>query len=416
MTVGPGPTSGSTQVEQDLRTQSVPATLRAGRRPDRLGPVHVAQLLIAELVLIGVLAVVGRNVWAVVIAAVLGLLVLGPLLVRRRGRWLPEWLLLRMSQRRRAAAGRAGGPDPRISALRSLAPDLEVADVDTTEGVRVGVARDDAGWYAVAVVTAPGAMGGEARPTLPLDAMVNVLAEAEQPGAVLQVVIHTVPAPGLSDPSTRFPASQSYRELVAQFGQGAVALDQTTWVAVRLDRRTLAELGVEPGATLERAPAVVAALIRRVAKSLRRAGLSATVLDAGGLVGALARSCDLEEVVPGSPGPREEWSAWHSARLAHRSFWVRDWPPVAHATPLLQWLTTVPAALSSVALVLAADRDDQDVSLRCLLRVAAPVDELTRLSHGIEEGGRRAGAHLFPLDGEQGPATYASAPTGGGPG
>ena len=68
------------------------------------------------------------------------------------------------------------------------------------------------------------------------------------------------------------------------------------------------------------------------------------------------------------------------------------WPPVAHATPLLQWLTTVPAALSSVALVLAADRDDQDVSLRCLLRVAAPVDELTRLSHGIEEGGRRAGA------------------------
>jgi len=415
MTVGPGPASGSAQVKEGLQTPPEPATLRAGRRADRLGPIHVAQLLLAEATLVTILALLGRSVVVVVLAALLGVLLVGVTLARVEGRWLVERWLLRVRQRRRAVTRSVAGPDARLDALRLLAPDLDVTDVDTTEGVRVGVARDDAGWFAVAVVSAPGSMAGDARPPLPLETMVTVLSEAEQPGAVLQVVVHTVPAPGLVDLSNPVPASQSYRELVAQFGQQAVPMDQTTWVAVRLDKQTLAELGAEADASMERAPAVVAALIRRVAKSLRRAGLSATVLDANGLVAALARSCDLDEVVPGTPGPREEWSAWYSPRFAHRVFWVRGWPPVSNAGPLLHWLTTVPAALSSVAVVLVPGGDDREVSFHCLLRVAAPVGELARISRGVQEGGRRAGADLFPLDGEHGPAVYASAPTGGGP-
>lgn len=415
MTVGSVPASGSAQIKQEPPDEFASVAPRPVQRPDRLGPVHVAQLVIAEVVVIGVLAVVGRGPWLVAAAGAVGLLVLAVLLTRRQGRWLLEWAWLQLRRRRRVAGGVATGPDPRIAALRSLAPALEVTDVDTAEGVRVGVANDDAGWYAVAVITSASAMGGDARPALPLDTMVTVLADAEQPGAVLQVVTHTVPPPGLVEPVPQVPASQSYQELVAQFGPGTVPLDQTTWVAVRLERRTLAELGVAAGSALDSAPGIVAVLIRRVAKSLRRTGVQTTVLDAGGLIGALARSCDLEEVTAGGPGPREEWSSWHSPRLAHRSFWLRDWPPLSHAAPLLEWLTTVPAAASNLSLTLAPAGDDADVALRCLLRVAAPAGDLERLCQRIQQGGEQVGAALFPLDGEQGPAVYASAPTGGGP-
>ena len=88
---------------------------------------------------------------------------------------------------------------------------------------------------------------------------------------------------------------------------------------------------------------------------------------------------------------------------------------LSHAAPLLEWLTTVPAAASNLSLTLAPAGDDADVALRCLLRVAAPAGDLERLCQRIQQGGEQVGAALFPLDGEQGPAVYASAPTGGGP-
>jgi hypothetical protein len=66
-------------------------------------------------------------------------------------------------------------------------------------------------------------------------------------------------------------------------------------------------------------------------------------------------------------------------------------------------------------MILAPDGDPGDtVDLRCVVRVAAPPKELAGVVQAVEKGARLAGARLFPLDGEQGPAAYASAPTGGG--
>jgi type VII secretion protein EccE len=425
MTVSPPPARGLARVgDGGPRAGADQAVLLPRRRLGHLGPVHVTQLLLAELVIIGVLAALNQGALVVTGAALAGLLLLGITMGRQQGRWWLERRLIVRQFRRRLAGGADRAADPRLTALRRLAPGLVVSDVDVADGAQVGVARDDAGWYAVIAVP-PTAAGfgeagpglGEAGPGLPLDAMVAALGEAEQAGATLQVVTHTIPAPSLDTPAQSL-AGQSYRQLLAGFGAVPVPVSQTSWVAVRLDARTLAELGVDDDADLGSAPAVVAALVRRVGTSLRRAGTAHQVLDSEGLLAALARSCDLESLPTTGGGPpvvREDWSAWHSTRLAHRAFWVRSWPPLGQAAHLLRWLATAPAAVSSLALVLAPDQDQPTVDLRCLLRVAAPAGELAAVCETIAAGARRAGAELFPLDGEQGPAVYASAPTGGGP-
>jgi hypothetical protein len=303
-----------------------------------------------------------------------------------------------------------------VTALRGLAPGLAVENIAASDGAQVGVARDDAGWYAVAAVVPSAAMRDDPIGGLPLDTLVATLADAGQPGTVLQVVTHTVPAPGLAvDPGS--PASQSYRQLLGRFGGVPVAMDRATWLAVRLDARALAEAGADDVADVDQAAALVAALIRRVAKALRHVGLPYQVLDADGLVAALSRSADLPpNPEDGRPAAyREDWSMWHSAQLAHRTFWLRDWPPLAEAGGLLAALSHAPAALTSVALVLAPDEDDGPVDLRCLVRVAAPAPALTQVSRNVVRVAEQAHATLFPLDGEQGPAVYASAPSGGGP-
>jgi hypothetical protein len=189
-------------------------------------------------------------------------------------------------------------------------------------------------------------------------------------------------------------------------------------VAVRADARALAEAGAEDTSDLDRVPLLVVTMVRRVAKALRRVGIPYQVLDAEGLTAALARSCDLQPAEDAGGKPvqaREDWTVWHSATLAHRSFWLRKWPPLTEAGALLAWLTTVPAAMTSVSLVLAPETDADTVDLRCLVRLAAPPKALAQACLTLVRGVSQGHGHLFPLDGEQGPAAYASAPTGGGP-
>ena len=393
---------------------AAPATLTARRRPGYLGPVHVIQLVLVEAAVIAVLALAGRGIVVLGASAVVGLVLLVVLLSRKNGRWWVEQRMMVRQYRRRRRARPANLPvDPRLTALRWLAPSLAVEEIQTRDGAQIGVARDDAGWFAVAAVTSRSAMSDEPRTALPLHIMAQALVEVDQPGSVMQVVTHTVPAPSLDSDSGK-PAGHSYRELLQRFGPVPIPVDRATWVAVRLDARALAESGVDGGVETEQAQAAVATLVRRVAKSLRQVGIGYHVLDADGLLDALARSCDLLQPAQAgpTPDPREDWSAWHSGRLAHRSFWVENWPSIAQSGALLDWLSTAPSAQSSVTTILTPDGDKVD--LRCLVRIAAPPNELAGVVRAVDKGARRAGARLFALDGEQGPAAYASAPTGGG--
>ncbi|MDG4772610.1 type VII secretion protein EccE [Solwaraspora sp. WMMD792] len=413
-----GAPGGAARVSAETPDASGPAILLPRRRPGYLGPVHVMQLLLVEAVIVAVLAVLGRGVALTTGASAAGLLLLAATLGRHQGRWwLERRAMTRQYRRRRQdTSGTPRADDPRVAALHRLAPGLVVENVAVADGAQVGVARDDAGWYAVAAVTPSTPMRGVAG-GLPLEKLADALSEADQPGTVLQVVTQTVPAPSV-DMHPSAPAGQSYHQLLARFGGVPLPADRATWIAVRLDARALAEAAATGDADLDAAPAVVAALVRRVTKSLRRVGVSCRLLDADGLLTALVRSCDLEPAAPDTQReaapPREEWSDWHSSRLAHRSFWIRDWPPVGQVSGLLDWVSTVPAAMTNVALIMAPDSSQKMIDLRGLVRVSAPAADLGQLCQSVAQGVERAGADLFPLHGEQGPAVYASAPTGGG--
>jgi type VII secretion protein EccE len=389
-----------------------PAILVPRRRPGYLGPVHIVQLLLVEVVVVAVLASLDRGTVTVAAAAAAGLLLLLLVLARRHGRWwLERRVMSRRYHRRRQASVVADGGDVRIAQLRQFAPGLAVQNVSAADGVQLGVARDDAGWYGV-VALAPS--GREDPDGLRLDALTAGLAEAEQPGAVLQVVVQTVPAPGVETPGAS-AAGYSYRQLLARFGALPMPADQATWIAVRLDARLLAESVPDDGADVDAAPTVVAALIRKVTKSLRHAGVAHRVLDADSLLDALVRACDLEHAAHDAQPARarEEWSEWRSSRLAHRSFWVRGWPSIEEAGRWLAGLSTA-GAVTTVAVTLAPEAGGRTADLRALLRVAAPPDDLAQVCQAIQRAADQARADLFPLDGEQGPAVYASAPTGGG--
>jgi hypothetical protein len=80
----------------------------------------------------------------------------------------------------------------------------------------------------------------------------------------------------------------------------------------------------------------------------------------------------------------------------------------------LESVFAVPAAMTSVSIILAPDYGDPAVDLKALVRIAAPPEHLDEACRTVVRGVRRAKADLFRLDGEQAPAVYASAPTGGG--
>ena len=185
------------------------------RRPGHLGPVHIMQLVLVEAAVIAVVASFGHGLLLISTIAVVALLLLVATLARYGGRWWLERRLMTWQYRQRQRRGGGPGPDPLVGALRQLSPGLVVEDVDAPDGAQVGVARDDAGWYAVAAVSPTAEMRDDPTSGVPLDLLVETLSEAGQPGVAVQVVLHTVPATGFSvDPGS--PVGQSYRQLLTQ--------------------------------------------------------------------------------------------------------------------------------------------------------------------------------------------------------
>ncbi len=391
------------------------ARLSARRRPSHLGAVHVLQLLVVEAAAYAALASIRSGTARLLGVALVGLVTAALMLARWHGRWwLERAMLARRYRRRRGAGPDPYEPDPRLSVLRALAPDLTVTEVTGPDGARVGVARDGAGWYAAAQVDPPTSLRGDASARVPVDDLARALDDAGQPGAVVQVLTSTVPTPVPDPGSTLRPAFDvSYREIL---GSAVLPVDRCTWVVVRLDARVLAQAGVldgsgTGGAELDtRAPAVAGALIRRLGKVLRRHGLEVQILDAPALLAAVAGACGL---TGGRDTPRELWRSWSCADLAHACFWVRQWPAPEAIGGVLDHLAAPPAGCTTwVSLTLAADGDAVD--LQCLTRVSGPAAILDRACAEIGQRAALAGADLFRLDGEHAPAVYASAPTGGG--
>ncbi|MEU8656975.1 type VII secretion protein EccE [Actinoplanes philippinensis] len=386
-----------------------PVAVRAVPRRGHLGSLSLAQILVAEAVLLALAVSLAAGPVVLLAAGAASAALLFVFFSRRQQRWWLEHRRVARDHRRRRAARIDPRPGPVLAALRTIAPGLAVRDVTGADGT-VGVARDEAGWFSVVTL-------GPAAGPLPLDALFGLLAGTGQPGLVLELVTHTVPAPSPDVPAAS-PSGASYRQLTETTGAGPVPAYRESSVSLRVDAQALAEALLDHTADPEAAETLVAGLARKVVTGLRRLGLTGRPLDADGLLALLARSCDVEpQALADGPGPDETWNFWRSARLVHRTYWLRTWPVSAtEIGSLFAWASTAPAAQTSVALVLRAS-GAEDVPVRAFIRLATRPDaDLRALDRVLVEGVRRAGGELQPLDGEQGPAAYATAPTGGGAG
>lgn len=401
------------RVGTDPAKETTPATFVRRRRPGYLGPVNVIQLVLLEALVVLILLLLRHSPFLLLGGVVLTALVLVVTFARSGGRWWVERALIRRQYRRRRSSGYLPADDMRLVAMHRLVPDLVVETVDGLGGAgQVGIGRDGAGSFAVVAVVPPAGVNGDALGRLPLGRLASIARDAEQPGAIVQVVRHTVPAPGAMISSNQ-PAATSYRELMQQYGASTPG-DHLTWVAVRFDARSVAEASIGSADELDEIPVMLAALVRRVSKALRRAGLECQVLDAEGLLDALVRSCDLEQPRDGTQTTpaTENWTYWQSSSLAHACFWLSGWPGLRDSGALLDEMSGTSAALTSLALILAPYDDVTEI--RCLVRVAADPSVINQCCKTVERTVSRGGGGLFRLDGEQAPAVYATAPTGGG--
>lgn len=365
--------------------------LRSRRTPGRLGVVGVSQLLVFQMVQVGLLVVLVQGTWAAALGGVVGTLAIVGTFGRWRGRWASELVLLWLRHRRRRGVLDNRATDPRLAVLGELVGDLAVEEVPGPDEAPMGMGSDGAGWFAVLEVEPS---EGGVDPPVPLAALSRIGAEAGVAGVVMQVVSHAVPVS--ADPTDR---------------------QRHLWVAVRLDSELVAAAMVDDPEPTLAVPAVLAELTRRVHRALRRRGLRARVLDADGVIEALLGACDLTAHDSAGPQPgqiHEDWDAWHSARLAHRCFWLSTWPDADRGTGLLGTLAELPGIRVSVALMLEPRPDASEADLLCLVRLATPREHSRQIGELVTGLAAGQGAKLFPLDGEHALAVYASAPSGGG--
>ncbi len=257
---------------------SADAGVRAIPRRGQLGPVSLTQIVVAELAVLATVAAAIQGPIPALVAGVIGLALIVIFFARQRGRWWLEHRQIARSHARRRAAALETGAGPVLAALRTISPGLAVRDMPAQDGARAGVAKDEAGWFSVVALTPTAPVHHDAAP-IPLDALVSVLAATEQPGVVLELVTHTVPAPS-PDVHASSPAGSSYRQLVESLSPEPVPAHRESTISVRVDARVLAEALHDHTADLEAASALVAGLGRKVATSLRRIGIACRVLDA----------------------------------------------------------------------------------------------------------------------------------------
>lgn len=397
-----------------------PWPLTRYRARQRIGRFRVEQFVVVELVLLGVLTLLHRPLWQILVGGVLGFVLLVLAFMRSGGRWWLSRLALRARFRRRGRAARGDrGHDHRMAVLRELSPALTI-DAAEERGVPMGVGYDGTGWFAAAEIEI-GSDGvfsdvGEA---LPLGVLARTLLEEEFPVSAVQLVTHTVPAPTIALDG-RSPCQQSYRELIAAAGNTAVA-HQVQWLAVRLDADDAADVAAERGGGAAGIHKAMASAINRCAKVINSRNRSCRTLDRDELMDALVRSCGVmgAGAQPGHRRTNEEWQSWRGDGLVHTGFWVHRWPDARAETPeLLNQLIAACGVESSLSVLLRrpsllADQETESaVDLAGIVRLIAEPALLGPAGSAFQQAAGMAGFGLRSLGGEQAPAVFATAPTG----
>ncbi|HEY7224470.1 MAG TPA: type VII secretion protein EccE [Micromonosporaceae bacterium] len=374
------------------------------------GRVGVVQIVAIELAVMAVVTpAVTTTPMTAMTTTLVALPLLLPVLARHHGRWWYEavfaWLELRRRRRDGTRAVLVGAEFfDTYPELARLFPHLAIQSIPHRE-TSIGIGADDLGWFAVIALTAPD--GIAVGPSEPMS--IGLLVRQAGALSTVQVVTRHTPAPVSADPDS--PCAVSYQELCQRL---AVAYQRQTWIALRIELRDAADReGDEAGVH-----AALASATTRISELLNSQGMGHRVLDARGLRRALADAYGPGpyaggHLVSGAAG--ESWSRWRGEHAVHLCYAVTDWPEDA-APETLTWLGAV-AGAHAVCVSLAAGpmrapgRDSGHVGGRVVVRLVASPRTVRQCQRTLRAGAGRLGIGLVRLDGELGPAVYASTPT-----
>lgn len=371
------------------------------RRRVRTGRVRGVggRVVVAEIAGVAVVASVFAPRWVFIGVTLLAAAVLVATFGRAGGRWWWEAVVLsrRLRRRRRVAAAQVlaaaidGGSVPQpVAWLRTLAPALTLRSVTVgTQAVAVGA--DEDGWFAVAEL---GSLWG--------DDLAPAASESPDPSA------HSPWAAGpvrLRSGSPPVP----YRDLAALLDLVSVVQvvltpgptpeqARPTWVAVRITPTdALAAERADGVSAIERAVAAAAA---RAVRVLEAAGWTARLVAPDALVPVLAEATGLD-----GP-PQEHWSWWRAGRTVRTQYAVHGWTP-EHGT-LAPGVAQLAVHLRRTGL----DEDDEPLDQAVVIAaVTAAPAALRRTAQAVVKAASDQDVRLRPLDGEQAPAVWATAPT-----
>lgn len=413
------PAAGRARVSERKQRAEEPVYFDA-RNPGRIGPVKLVHLIAVE-VAIGIAAGVygvtaGEELlralpWLIGGAAAITL-ILVPVFGRSGGMWLYQAAPLR-----RKLSARRAQPQVDAEVLHGLAPDLGIIGIEERD-TDIGVGYDDHGWFASL------SLGGSDGITeaVPLVRLARMFTESGVPVSSIQIVGHTVPI-GLSG-SDGSAASLSYQELLG--GLPAV-VHHTSWLTVRMNSEDAMDAAADRGGDVDGVHKALAVTVSRVGKLLKNAGVENRVLDVDGVRDMLRQSLGLTEtnVPQGQARTAETWQHWQGDGLQHVTYRVVRWPTDMNTLPhLIDALGAVPAVFTTTSVTLRPgvvnSRDPEGrasgrgATVDCLIRIAGDAQTAPAGQTRVRGVAESLGAKLQRLDGDQGPAAYASAPTGGG--
>jgi len=380
----------------------------------------VQQIVLIEL---GVLLVaIGLATEPALLAGLglLAVLLVVPAVVRRRGRWLVQWLPIVFDfRRRRHMPAVPDDADPSLVPVLECAPHLFTGAVTDRDRRSIGVVGDGTFLTAVLLVTS---RDEPLRPTraerpLPLPAIVGALDVDDVALASIQVVQHTQPAPATHLPEEAL-AARAYRELV-ETGLRDVPALRLTWIALRFEPEACPGAVAARGGGERGAQRALLRAVNQLAGSLTGAGFEARPLNEAELVQALSTSCSVNRTTRqyGRGGRRttESKRAWRCDDRWHTTYWAKRWPQLTQGrtSDLVGALTATPAIATTFSLT-ATHGVGGTVAIGTHVRVAArSAGELAEVTRRLERRARSERIGLVRLDWEQQPALLATLPLGG---
>jgi type VII secretion protein EccE len=404
--------TASVQTAQDgpAEGETVSFTTRSS---GRLGPITVAQLISVEVALTIAASVLPFGLPFQAAGGALALLILVLTFWRSGDYWWYQTVPLRSRLRRRV---RALDPEQLTEVLHRIAPDLGITGVESRDE-NIGIGHDNGGWFAVIEI---GSTDGVTK-AIPLERLERLFDETSVPVTAVQLVGHTTPV-GLAayDNSA---AARSYRELLGNY---PAVVHHKAWLAVRLGARDAREASDDRGGEIDGVYKALASTSQRVSKLLGNVGVPNRILDAEGVREAVQQS--LGVAFAPVPGERtaEDWDHWYADGLRHVAYRVVKWPSDAQALHrTVDSLSGVPAVFTTVSIVVTAGRSGKvnpdgrvtgrQLAVDAVVRMALDQAAWESAQNQMLNVADSLGARLQRLDGEHGPAAYASAPTGGGP-